>query len=194
MRRVFGVVIILLLMASPLWAVTLMWDAPLNSQVDGYKLYYGQSMGLYDTVLDAGPATSTSVGGLQSGATYFFAATAYNVAGESAYSNEVSYTEPPPPPPSDTTPPTVSITSPPDGATVQRKSTIEIRASGADDVGVMQIDIMINGQLFCSWAGAAGSCSWQVPNPPGRTYQLQARAYDAAGNVGLSSIVTVRSN
>jgi len=70
---------------------TLAWTASLTSGVAGYKLYVGTSPGTYTMSYDAGAATSYTVAGLTSGATYYFATTAYDTSGvESGYSNEVS--------------------------------------------------------------------------------------------------------
>ena len=38
------------------------------------------------------------------------------------------------------------------------------------------------GALQCSDTTAPYSCGWRVPNPMNRNYQIQARAFDAAGN------------
>ena len=93
----------------------------------------------------------------------------------------------------DTTPPTVSINSPADGSPVARKSTVTISASANDNVAVARVDFLVNGTLQCSVATAPYSCGWRVPNPPNRTYQIQARAFDQAGNIGTASVqVTAR--
>jgi fibronectin type 3 domain-containing protein len=75
--------------------VTLEWDANTEPDLDGYKLYYGTSGGIYDFVVDAGDSTTCTVINLTPGETYYFAATAYNTAGaESAFSNEIIYSVP----------------------------------------------------------------------------------------------------
>lgn len=75
--------------------VTLAWDANAESDLVGYRLYYGTSAGVYDHTLDVGNVTTRTVPGLEPGSTYWFAATAYSSAGlESDFSNEVSYTVP----------------------------------------------------------------------------------------------------
>jgi len=75
--------------------ITLAWDQNSETDIAGYKIYYGEQSGSYTTVTDVGNFTSCTLNGLDEGKTYFFAATAYNTAGyESDYSNEVSYTDP----------------------------------------------------------------------------------------------------
>jgi hypothetical protein len=73
--------------------VTLAWDASTSSGVTGYRIHSGTSSGSYQSVTDAGNATTYTVSSLQSGLTYYFAVTDYDSSGnESGYSNEVSYT------------------------------------------------------------------------------------------------------
>jgi subtilisin family serine protease len=98
---------------------------------------------------------------------------------------------PPPPPPRDATPPTASITSPASGTTVARRSTVTIQASASDDMGVTRVAFYVNGNLRCSVSAVPYSCAWKVEGTRGTSHRLQAQAYDAAGNVGKSSLVTV---
>jgi hypothetical protein len=93
----------------------------------------------------------------------------------------------------DTIPPTVSITNPANGAIVARRSTVTITATASDNVGVTRVEFLINGAVQCTDTTAPYSCNWNVPNTRNATYQLQARAFDQAGNLGASSIqVTAR--
>lgn len=93
----------------------------------------------------------------------------------------------------DNTPPAVSITSPANGAIVARKSNLTITATASDNVGVTRVDFLVNGALQCSDTTAPYSCTWRVPGAMNKTYQLQARAFDQAGNAGTASIqVTAR--
>jgi len=89
--------------------------------------------------------------------------------------------------------PTVSVTSPANGATVARRSTIAITATASDNVGVTRVEFLVDGTLQCTDTVAPYSCSWKVPNTPNQSYQLSARAFDQAGNAGLASVqVTAR--
>jgi hypothetical protein len=79
-------------------SITLGWDPSTEPAVVGYRLYVGSTSGAYSTVLDVGNATTATVPGLTVGATYYFAATAYDALGmESPYSSEISCVVPPPP-------------------------------------------------------------------------------------------------
>lgn len=71
--------------------VNLAWDPNTESDVAGYKVYYGLGSRSYDRVVEVGNSTSCVVTGLEQGRTYYFAATAVNTSNiESDFSNEVS--------------------------------------------------------------------------------------------------------
>jgi PKD repeat protein len=74
--------------------VTLAWNASTSSGVAGYQISYGQTSGRYATHVDVGNQTSYTLTGLNDGATYYFAAKAYNSGKTtfSGFSNEVSTT------------------------------------------------------------------------------------------------------
>jgi len=72
--------------------VTLQWDPNPETDVVGYKVYYGTSSRTYSAPISLGLQSAYTVTGLAAG-TYYFAVTAFNVDGlESAFSNEVSTT------------------------------------------------------------------------------------------------------
>ena len=124
--------------------------------------------------------------------THTWTAKAYDLAGNVGTSNAVSLTVAIST--SDTTPPTVTITSPPNGYAVQRKSSVVIAANATDNVGVTKVDFYVNNSLTCTDTAAPYYCTWSVPAPPNKSYQLQAKAYDAKGNVGTSQTVSVISS
>jgi hypothetical protein len=74
-------------------SVTLAWDPNAESDLAGYRLYYGTTTRSYDHTVEVIGDTRASVSDLEPGITYYFAVTAHNTAGlESDYSNEVLYT------------------------------------------------------------------------------------------------------
>ena len=88
--------------------------------------------------------------------------------------------------------PTVVISSPNSGSTVARRSKVTIIAGANDNVGVTRVQFFVNGSLLCTDGTVQYSCVWKVPSgKSNRTYNLTAKAYDAAGNVGSSATVTV---
>src|ERR1035438_3860434 len=82
-------------MATP--SITLAWSPSPGTNVAGYHIYCGGASGSYTNTVDAGNNTTGTVTGLAIGATYYFAATAYDGTGlESDFSSEISYTIPTP--------------------------------------------------------------------------------------------------
>jgi len=72
--------------------VTLQWDPNTETDLAGYKVYYGTASRSYSAPITIGLQSSYTVSDLGSG-TYYFAVTAFNRDGlESAFSNEVSTT------------------------------------------------------------------------------------------------------
>ncbi len=70
------------------------WDAADNdSNVAGYKVYYGTTSRAYGSPIDVGNVTTCPLKGLTKGRTYFIAVTAYSPSNEeSDFSDEVSGT------------------------------------------------------------------------------------------------------
>lgn len=66
----------------------LIWYPNLESDIGGYKIYYGTSPGGYNNIIDVGNTTSYTMRGLNNG-TYYIALTAYDEAGnESGFTSE----------------------------------------------------------------------------------------------------------
>jgi hypothetical protein len=73
-------------------SVTLTWHPSVDTNVAGYKIYYGTVSHVYTNTVSVGNVTNTTLNNLVAGATYFFAATTYGASGlESGFSNEASY-------------------------------------------------------------------------------------------------------
>jgi hypothetical protein len=89
----------------------------------------------------------------------------------------------------DSTPPDVSITSPDNGAIVS--GTVQVDVSATDNVGVSRVELYVNGTLLSTDTTAPYSFSWDTSTEASENCSLQAIAYDAAGNTGLSGTVAV---
>jgi hypothetical protein len=92
----------------------------------------------------------------------------------------------------DTTAPTVSITAPAGGSTVS--GTVTVTASASDNVGVTKVEFYMDGALRTTDTTSPYSWSWDTTAFANSSHSLVAKAYDAAGNVGTSSTVTVTVN
>jgi len=92
----------------------------------------------------------------------------------------------------DTQAPTVSITAPANGVTVS--GTVSVTASASDNVGVTKVEFYLDGALRTTDTTSPYSWSWDTTTFANSSHTLVAKAYDAAGNVGTSSNVTVTVN
>ena len=73
--------------------ITLAWDANTEPDLSGYRIYYGTSSHDYGDPVDVGDVTEVTLIGFDDGATYYFAATAYDEDdNESVYSDELVHT------------------------------------------------------------------------------------------------------
>jgi hypothetical protein len=90
----------------------------------------------------------------------------------------------------DTTPPTTSVTTPANGATVS--GTVTVNASASDNVGVTQMQLLIDGTLVASNTNSTAlSFSWSTASVANGSHTIVSKAFDAAGNVGTSATITV---
>src|SRR5256886_14109836 len=164
--------------------VTLAWDPNTETDLAGYKLYYGTSSGSYPSSVDVGNLTSYTLSGLLEGRTYYFAATAYDLnVSESGFSNEASKAL------EDVTPPTVSLTAPVTGVTAS--GTVMVSASATDNVGVVGVQFKLDGvNLGAEDTTNTYSISWNSTLVANGTHTLTAVARDAAGNLTTSAPVS----
>lgn len=151
--------------------VTLAWNTNTETNLVGYRLYYGTAAGVYSgSVLAGVPVTTATVSNLQAGQTYYFAVKATNYAGlESSYSSEVVYAVP-------------QVTSPP--------ATMQIRVASNRQailtlLGVAGHTYEIHATSnFTAWTvignvtiGAGGSLNFtdtNAPNFPRQYYRAHA--------------------
>lgn len=89
----------------------------------------------------------------------------------------------------DEVPPTVSITTPVANADVTGTAMIE--ASATDDIEVAKVEFYINGTLVGTSTAKPWTYEWSTLEAGDGTHTLQAKAYDAAGNQGVSATVSV---
>lgn len=92
----------------------------------------------------------------------------------------------------DTTPPVTSITSPINNAVVS--STIVVAAAASDNVGVTQVQLYVDGILSGTDTTSPYTFSVNTTALSNGAHTLQTKAYDAAGNIGVSLAVTVTAN
>lgn len=86
--------------------------------------------------------------------------------------------------------PVAAVTSPSNGSTVKAPSQ-NVNLSASDNVAVTKISLYIDGVLVGSSATSSASFNWNTKKVASGAHSLQGYAYDAAGNVGASPIITV---
>ncbi len=194
----FAALLVLLVITNSLaGTATLSWKANAESDLAGYRAYYGTlprtadcpSKGGYLNVVDVGKVTTYTPPNLGDGVTYYFSLTAYDKTGnESCYSLEASKVMPSPS--KDVTPPTVSIAAPAVGSTLS--GTVTVTANASDNVGVAGVQFKLDGaNLGTERVSSPYSISWDTKTATNASHILSAVARDAAGNQTTSSGRTV---
>jgi len=166
-------------------SIQLQWDPNTETDLAGYKVYYAvDNSSLNSSIpVDIHNLTVATISGLDPGASYSFAVTAYNSAGlESTFSNIVTIAE--------QSPPTVVITSPVNNSAVS--DTVSVIVSATDNAGVTKVEYYVNNVLLGTDTATPFTFTWDTSTVAPGTYTLTAKAYDFAGNVSQSSsVVTV---
>lgn len=88
----------------------------------------------------------------------------------------------------DTTAPTCSLTAPAAGTV---SGTVTVSANASDNVGVSRVDFYAGSTLIGTDTTSPYSISWNTTTVANGSYNLTAKAFDAAGNVATSSPVAV---
>lgn len=99
----------------------------------------------------------------------------------------------------DTTPPVTAITSPANSATVS--GTVTVTATSSDNVGVVKLELYVDGTLYTESGfgpvlapSSPTNFTWNTSTYPNASHTLQTKAYDAAGNVGSSTVINATVN
>lgn len=91
--------------------------------------------------------------------------------------------------PVDTTAPLAAIAAPLGSSTVSGSVPVSVNVS--DNIGVARVDLKVNGTVVATDSAAPYSFSWNSAGVANGMAALVAVAYDAAGNAGASSTVSV---
>ena len=90
----------------------------------------------------------------------------------------------------DTAAPVVTITSPQMGQKVTG-STTSVQVLITDNVRVARNELYVDGVLVATASTAPFTTKWNMRKATAGSHQLQCRAYDPSGNIGLSSSLTI---
>ncbi len=165
---------------------TVLVAAAVSDNVGVVKVEYYVNGSLHRTVT-AAPFSYNVPTTIADNATYSLYAKAYDAAGNAGQSSTTSFTVYNSV--ADTTAPTVSISSPVVNSTVS--GTVNIAATASDNVGVSKVEFYVNGALKATDTTAPYSYSWNTAAVANGAYSITAKAYDAAGNVKLSSATSL---
>jgi len=157
-----------------------------NTGITRIELHIGGS--LYAQSTSSSTTFSWNTGNFLDG-TYTLEVRAYDAAnnvGSSTRSVTVKNS-----PARDSSAPAVAITAPADGAKVKGLWNLKVKVNAFDNVGISRVELYVDGKLAGTSSHAPGTFTWSVRKATAGAHVLQAYAYDAAGNIGTSSTVTV---
>ncbi|MDP1698910.1 MAG: Ig-like domain-containing protein, partial [Xanthomonadaceae bacterium] len=145
---------------------------------------------LVNGVLVGSDATSPYTLGIDSkaltNATHTLSAVAYDAAGNAGVSPAVSFTVNNVI--ADTTAPSVSA------SVTGNSGTIAFAADASDNTGVTRVDFLVDGVIKGSDSSGPYTLALDSTTLGNGSHSLQAKAYDAAGNVGTSATVSFSIN
>lgn len=165
---------------------TLRWTPNEEADLNGYRLYHGESSRDYGPFIPVSGGARYEMAGLEAGKTYYFAVTAADTSGnESGFSAEVGGTIPAA---ADTVAPEIAILQPTDaGYFVSEESGVRLAGTASDNVAVTAV-------TWSADTGASGRANgtetWETPNltlEAGET-TVTVIAADAAGNRSEATI------
>lgn len=92
----------------------------------------------------------------------------------------------------DSTPPTVNITNPSNGATISGVEVVQATAS--DNIGVTKVEFYLDGTLRSTDTSSPFVWNFDTNTTSTGAHVIEARAYDAANNIGTTSINVTTTN
>jgi hypothetical protein len=184
--RNIGVIVIGIISLFPSFcpaaALLVTWIANTDSDLAGYKVYYGTQSGTYGTIADVQKATSYQISNVQNGSTYYVTVASYDNSGnESSHSTEISAYSPVAVPATDSTAPTGSVVIN-SGATTTATSAVTLTLSSSDAGGsVTGMKISNDGVSYSSEVVYTTSRAWTLSSGYG-TKTVYVLFKDATGN------------
>jgi hypothetical protein len=167
----------------PAASLLVAWKANADTDLGGYKVYYGTKSGTYETVADVQKATSYQISNVQNGFTYYVVVSSYDNSGnESIHSPEISaYVPVPVVVTADTTPPTGSVVIN-EGASTTTSSEVTLTLSASDAGGtVTGMKISNDGVSYSTEFVNTSSCTWTLSSGYGNK-TVYVLFKDSAGN------------
>lgn len=163
-------------------SIVVTWNANTDSDLAGYKVYYGTTAsGTYGTVIDVGNVLTYTISNVPEKTTYYVAITAYDTsANESAKSTEASVTT------LDVTPPGVPAT--PTITAGVKSLSLTWTAVTATDLGGYKIYYGTTSGVYGTPVDAGKVTSYTLTGlSDNTTYYIKITAYDTSGNESAKS-------
>ncbi|NJM55824.1 MAG: fibronectin type III domain-containing protein [Verrucomicrobiae bacterium] len=187
--RIFLALLALVMAAQSAGAVgtaMLAWNRNPESNVAGYRVYYGSKAGSYSQVVDVGNQIQAEIVNLAPGNVYYFVVTAYNTSGdESMPSAEVFKVMPA------NQPPVVSLQSSLGAVALVAPASLSIEALATDTDGtVMKVEFFQNGQKVATDLSAPFVLPWS--STAAGSYSIMAVATDNSGATGQSASLVIQ--
>jgi len=91
----------------------------------------------------------------------------------------------------DTIAPVTTVTSPTNGSSIAGTRSVNVTVASSDNIRVAKAELYINGRLVFTSTAGNFTYKWSTSKLVRGTYQLQSKAYDAAGNSASSVVVSV---
>jgi hypothetical protein len=158
--------------------MALQWDPVADSDLAGYRIYYGTAHATYTSNIDVGKVTSATLTGLTDCTTWYVGVKAYDLAGNEseAYSNEVSGLPRP----------TITSVSPSSAA---RGATLDLTVAGSNfasgaTVSLGATGVTVNSVTFTSCSSVKANVTISGSAPTGST---TLDVINADGSFGTSS-------
>lgn len=181
------------LVASNLQAITVVWNPNTESNLAGYRLYYGIT-NTPAAMLNVGNKTNVVLNSLTPGKRYFFYVTAYNTANaESSPSTSVFYNTP------STTPvPTLPIPAPPSNLAGTASSSTSVsllwRDNSTNETGFRVFRKLGSTGTYTARTTGANAISFNDTGlTPSTTYFYKLQAFNASGNSAETPEISVRT-
>ncbi len=166
-------------------SILVKWNANTESDLAGYKIYYGNQSRTYGSSVNVGKVTSYQLGNVSTGRTYYMALTAYDTSGnESGYSSESSVYVP-----AQQTTPSITLLTPRQGEIAYSNPLFTWKATGMVRYRVF---ISIGKNFYTIYKGTGTSCRmvaylWSLFVPSGSTVYWYVEGTSANSIVYRSS-------
>lgn len=166
-------------------SILVSWNANTESDLAGYRVYYGNQSKAYSSPVTVGKVTSYQLSNVATGRTYYFALKAYDTSGnESGYSTETSVYVP-----AQQTTPSITLLTPTQGQTASSNPTFTWTATGMTKYKVL---VSLGKSYYTIYSGTGTSCRmssslWSFFVPSGSTVYWYVQGTTASSLVYKSS-------